>query len=312
MQTKNDDFQAVKARIDIVSEITRRTGLTTKKVGESIDLEECPFCKGHECFRITPKNGLYKCHQCPSGGDIFTFVAEIGNCSKREALVDLAETCGYKLTHTPGNSNGGTPQETEQNPAQTSIKEIAVDHYHQRLLSSEPKIRHQTRTRGHSLDILKEKKIGLTDGKLNENLINRGFTKEERLASGLVKIRDGLEKDYFGAGLFIYPHSTIAGEIGHFTIKDPRKKRNYQIPNEFKEPDCFFYNMQAFKGDEIILVEGENDLLSIADRGEHPNVVAICGQISKDQMEYLVEWAPGKTILCAFDNDKAGKATKKR
>jgi 5S rRNA maturation endonuclease (ribonuclease M5) len=306
MQT-NDDFQAVKARIDIQSEITQRTGLAAKKIGKDIDLEKCPFCSGHNCFRINPAEGLYNCFQCPGGGDIFTFVEKLKGCSKREALEDVAASCGYELTPAPGKASKEDPREKEQDAIQ-AIREVAAEYCHEKLLLNENALRHQTRTRGHSLAILKEKKVGLTDGELHEELARRDFTQEQRLKSGLVKIRDGREQDYFVKGLFIYPHLTISGQVGHFTIKDPRKKLQYQFPNEFKDPGCSFFNMRAFKdNDTIIVVEGENDLLSVAGRGGYQNVVACCGQISKEQIDYLVKSAPGKTIVVCFDNDKAGK-----
>ena len=73
-----DHFQAIKDKTDIVLEIQKRTGLAVKAVGKHLDLSECPFCRGHNCFRIDPDKQLFNCFQCDGkqgkGGSIIDFV----------------------------------------------------------------------------------------------------------------------------------------------------------------------------------------------------------------------------------------------
>jgi 5S rRNA maturation endonuclease (ribonuclease M5) len=161
--------------------------------------------------------------------------------------------------------------------------------------------------RSHSLETLKAFRVGFTDGRLYEFLSSQGFSSEQLKDSGLVKEKDGRLEDFFQANLYIYPHLTIAGRIGHFTIKDPQKRLSYQLPNEYRDPGCLFFNMPAFKGKQIVLVEGENDLLSVCGRGGHGGVVACIGQLSQAQIESLAKWASGKTIYTCFDTDPAGQ-----
>lgn len=310
MQT-NDDFQAVKARIDLVSEITRRTGLTTKKAGNGcIDLEECPFCKGHDCFRITPAKEMYYCHQCTGdqrGGDVFTFVARLENLSKKEALENLAAECGYELKSAPEKADPEDPRQKERQTLQ-AIRDTAAEYYHGNLLRDKSALRYQTQDRKHSLEALKSFQVGYSDGRLHEHLARQGFPQELRLKSGLTNIHEGRERDYFSKGLYIYPHRTTSGQVGHFTQKDPRGKKKYQLSNDFKDPECPFYNMPALKSKgPVILVEGENDLLTVVDRGGFQNVIAGIGRLSKAQLDYLVKWAPGKALYVCSDNDKGGE-----
>ena len=310
MQT-NEDFQAVRARIDIVSEITGRTGLATKKAGNGcVDLEECPFCKGHDCFRITPSKGLYYCHQCTGGekgGDIFTFVARVKNCSKLEALEDLAASCGYEMAPATKGTNKEDPRQKERETLQT-IRNAAAEYYHKSLLKDQNALRYQTRERNHSLDVLKAFQVGYSDGRLHEHLARQEFPRELRLKSGLTNIHEGRERDYFSKGLYIYPHRSLSGQVGHFTQKDPSGKKKYQLSNDFKDPECVFYNMPALKSKgPVIQVEGENDLLTVVDRCGFPNVIAGIGRLSKTQLGHMAKWAPGKTLFVCSDNDKGGE-----
>jgi len=94
-----DDFKAIKDLIDITEEITRRTGKGVKKVGDALDLEQCPFCHGHNCFRIRPKDRSWSCHQCEgkTGGTIIDFVMKERGCDRHAALVELAQSHNYPL-----------------------------------------------------------------------------------------------------------------------------------------------------------------------------------------------------------------------
>ncbi|EFK06834.1 putative DNA primase [delta proteobacterium NaphS2] len=310
MQT-NEDFKAVKYRIDIVSEIRSRTGQPTKSIGsDCIDLKECPFCKGHDCFRITPSKGVYYCHECPGGGkggDIFNFVANLDNCSRLEALEDLAASCGYEMAPATKGTNKEDPRQKERETLQ-DVRNATAEYYHKNMFKDQNALRYQTQDRKHSHDVLKAFQVGYSDGRLHEHLAGHGFPQELRLKSGLTNIHEGRERDYFTKGLYIYPHRGRSGQIEHFTQKDPRGKMKYQLPNDFKDPECHFYNMPALKSNgPLILVEGENDLLTVVDRGEFQNVIAGIGRLSKTQLDYLAKWAPGKTLFVCSDNDKGGE-----
>ena len=298
-----DHFQAIKERVEIVSEIQKRTGLTAKKVGKNLDLSECPFCHGHDCFRIDPDKQLFNCFQCEAGGDVVAFVQKEKACSSSEALQELAASCGYEL---PKDTSESKRAAIVKEDSSAAIREVAAEYYHANLLNTKSAVHYQTRNRKHRLETIKAFRVGCADKRLHEELQRRGFNRDQILSSGLLREKDGYLHNYFAPGLYIYPHLTTSGQVGHFTIKDPRKKLAYQLPNEFKASDCPFFNMPAFKGREILLVEGENDLLSVYGQGGYHQVAACCGQLSKAQVDYLVKWAPGKIIYLCFDNDQPG------
>jgi hypothetical protein len=95
-------------------------------------------------------------------------------------------------------------------------------------------------------------------------LEKRGFTLDEVLNSGLiVPDKKGGHRDYFIPGVYVYPHKDNAGKTCDFTIKDPKKKYNYRLAGQHRIPGAPFMNMGAFKGDTVVLVEGENDFAAV-------------------------------------------------
>jgi DNA primase len=265
-----DDFKALKARIDLAEEIKRRTGLTTKEVGDNtLDLAECPFCHGHDCFRIDLEKQTFKCFQgCnDKAGDVFDFVQRYENCSAEEALRSLAEHYNYELTKQQPASSGRTPEEDKALNGRADILEAAASYYHAALFDTARAIGYQRKVRRHTDEALKAFRVGYADGRLLEHLTGKGFSQEDVLEAGLAKTRNGRVGDFFIAGLYIYPHADSAGRIAGFTCKDPKKKYEYRLAGKYWGPDCLFFNMPAFEGDKIFLVEGENDLLSVCGRG---------------------------------------------
>ena len=292
------DKENIKQRIDIKEYLAKRTGIKSTREG----LYECPFCHGHDCLRIDENKQAYNCFQCEAGGDVIRFVEKFDNCEFVEAVKILADDCGYQLELEKADKKTVTKK---------PILEKAASYYHNNFLSNSFAIKHQTETRKHDLETLKVFQVGYTDGNLHKYLQKEGFTDGEMIRSGLVTTdKNGNLRDYFIRNLFIYPHRNVSGYIGHFTIKDipkPKKKKiSYQLKNDFKLEGCQFYNMKALKEKSFMLVEGENDLLSVYESG-YKNVAAMIGKISQKQIDELFYHSVGKTIYIAVDNDKSGQ-----
>jgi DNA primase len=291
-----NDYQNIKDKIDLLGLITKETGLAMK----GHHLAECPFCHGHECFSIQANEGRYKCFQCEAGGDIFTFLESYHQLDKSEALKKAAEISGVVL------------RRSSQDIKLTTKERIFIesaDYYHSHFNSNGGQD-YFIKARKHGEDILRKMKIGWTDGGLIEHLRGKGFTDLEIKKSGLAKdkSKDGQTflGDYFSKNLAIFPH--IEGKrVLHFTMKDPAKALKYQLTNENRSKDWRFYNQGALeKYNEIIVVEGENDLLSVMDAGVD-HVIGLIGQPSEQQIKSLKTHCVNKHIYLWLDNDEAGE-----
>ncbi len=305
-----NDFATLKDRTDLAEYICERTAkATTNAGGDTLNLESCPFCEGHDCFRITPTEQRFHCFQCnpdEAGGDIYDFIQRLDQCDKGQALQILAEYHGHELAKPQGPTR--TPEEEQAHQAHLSIFDEAAAFYHDALMGESRALNYQRRVRCHTDKTLTALTVGYTDGMLHAYLKGKGFTEDQLIESGLAKLKNGKLQDFFVRDLFIYPHRNMKGHVAGFTIKDKRKQYKYRLPGEYwLQGGSLFYNMPAFAGKEVFLVEGENDLLTVHGRGGMANVAAINGQISKNQLEYLTSWAPGKTLYLCFDNDEAGE-----
>ena len=291
------DFERIKQAVDLQQIITQETGIKMK----GHHLEECPFCGGHGCFSI--KEDLYHCFQCPedtSGGDAITFLGKFHRLDKHEALKRAADFANIKLTPARGHK--------EELNVKARIFIEAAAHYQVHLSNGGKE--YLVKKRAHREDVLKEMRVGWSTGELLKHLQDKGFSNDDIKASGLVRESKGETKrlyDFFPKGLAIFPH-VASGRVMHFTQKDPEKREDhkFQLPKLHRAGEWRFYNQDAIKRfKEFMIVEGENDLLSILDAGVK-NVIALIGQPSAEQLDALEASCGEKTVYVWADNDDAG------
>lgn len=294
------DFARIKEAADLREFIPAETGFSSKAFSGYSHLKECPFCHGHGCFTIYPDH--YHCFQCGKRGDVFQFIQEFRQvATPLEALKFVARKMGVQLEYDGHSPREGSPRQR--------IFEIAAVHY-ERVLNGpvgEEPLTYLLQGRGHSRSIVEKFAVGLTDGTLLTRL-SKDFSPEEMLQSGLILSKDGRLYDAFPPGYFVFPHRMDGRTIGDFTLKPlDRSKSPIRLRTEFREPGCLFFNQIALKSPEIVLVEGQHDLLTVAGKGCFPAVLATCGQLSGEQIDQIAEVvATGKTVYAAFDQDDAG------
>jgi DNA primase len=94
------DTDEIKSRINIVDFIGKR--VTLKKTGRNYKAL-CPFHNEKTpSFIVSPERQTFHCFGCGKGGDIFAFVMEYDHVDFVEALEELAEITGVKLTRRVG------------------------------------------------------------------------------------------------------------------------------------------------------------------------------------------------------------------
>jgi DNA primase len=291
------DYDRIKERLDIQAFIEQTTGFSMK----GKHLSECPFCGGHGCFSIDREKGLYKCFQCPAEGDVFTFLENYHNIDKAEALRKAAAFAGISLAEYPAKK----PRDFKLTTKERIFIESAA-YYHANALKNGGK-EYYLAARGHKEESVAAMQCGWSDGGLIDHLTNKGFTDLEIKASGLareVSLGDSRKLlDFFGNGFAVFPHWE-GGRVLHFTMKDPKKKHTYQLEAVARSKEWRFYNQGALsRFNEIIIVEGENDLLSVLDAGVN-HVIGLIGQPSEEQIKALRSFCAKKHIYLWLDNDE--------
>jgi 5S rRNA maturation endonuclease (ribonuclease M5) len=304
-------FDIIKQQVSLLSELEKDLGITFRQMGDKnwvIDgdtsVESCPFCGHHGCFRVMQilgenSTGFYKCFSCDEHGDVITWRSKQKKIDLAEAAKELAREHGIRIS-------------SESNPIQ-QVFTLAANYYHQCLIETCDKpqaifenltpLEYQTTIRKHKLETLTKHKIGFSDGGLYLYLDSLGIDKAILEQSGLINKKTG--KDYLPASCFIYPHF-VKGRASHFTFKDPTKRIQYQLPKKYSLNGYLFYGQDSFlESSQVVLVEGENDRLSVIESGI-PFCTAIIGQISGEQLDWLRENGRNKHVLTIFDPDDAG------
>ncbi len=328
----SEDVQRVKDALPIRETVLRLTGLAMK----GHHLAECPFCAHHDCFSFPPDGG-FVCHSCGTKGDILSFIGLYERLEFPEALKKAAALAGITLSERPhpNPSPGGRRDKEDPPSVKDKIFLAAADYYHANWQAGK---NYFIEARKHQESTIAAMTCGWSDGKLLAHLRGSGFADEDILASGLVVERTKKGEmsldDYFFAGLAIFPHFS-QGRVVHFTCKDPNKKYEMQLPKSVfvcpehpldvqgRKGKCracekelaerpvrgeswLGWNQDAlYKKGELIIVEGENDLMSLVDAGAH-NVIALCGNPSDERLKGIVSHCSGRHVYLCFDNDDGG------
>lgn len=305
-------FQLVKSSINLIEHLTRELEVSIEECGtDTYEIKGddangyCPFCEHKGCFKIKQSEdelaeAFYKCFSCDEHGSIIDWTMKRHNIDNPvEAARKLADE--YKLE---------LPKDF--NPVQ-EIFTVAANYYHNVFLEAKGQVKlarmtpvaYQVKVRKHSEEIVKQLQIGWGDGGLVDFLESLGFDPTLLEESGLKNKKTG--KDFLPSDCFLYPHY-VNGKVSHFTLKDPLKKVAYQLPNKYSLNGHLFYGQDSIKGKEaVILVEGENDRISIIERSDKYGVISTIGQISGAQLDWLRENLSGKHLITIFDPDEAGE-----
>jgi DNA primase len=309
-------FQDVKRAADLADYIEAHSTSKRVKKGSNIFFEPAPCCSHNDCFHLWNDDASFKCQSCGEVGDVFNFAESVLGMDKGEALREVAKWAGVTLPElkkptAPRAAPAAATAESQpkaENRAQMLL-ESAIKHYQDALTQRADVMEWLTAAkpagRGHIAKTIQTMEIGCADGKLAELLQKAGFSIEEVKASGLYvesKKNPGEWRDFFVPGLVIFPHRLPSGEVAHFTMKDPKKKLDYQLRNENRLEGFMFGNQKAIRGESVILIEGENDLASMFDAGVK-NALASLGQLSDEQIRWMDTQCNGKTVITWFDYD---------
>jgi 5S rRNA maturation endonuclease (ribonuclease M5) len=305
-------FELIKQGVSLLDVIEKDLGITLKQSGQNfvIDDEEanggCPWCGHKDCFKVRfdeddLKGSYAKCFSCDVVADVIGWRALRDKSDMVEAAKKLAVEYGIEI-----------PKSGDYNPLQEVFR-LAAHYYHTCLLEdkvsyvelgTKTPMEYQLENRHHQQKTLEDWKVGWSDGHLMDYLEGLGFDIELLNESGLRNVKTG--RDFLPARCFIYPHF-VKNRVSHMTFKDPTKRLAYQLKKKNSLNGHEFYGQDTVsRAETVILVEGENDLLSVWETRKVPAVIATIGQISGSQLDWLRENFADKNLITIFDNDEAG------
>ncbi len=313
----NSIFEAVLSAVDIVSHIRNATSAEIQKTGETLRGNPAPCCSHRDCFTIYPATNSYKCFSCDSAGDVIHLERLLnGHENNLTAARALAKQYGIEVENgktirpdVAAEKKSENPEPLQQERAR-KVRKIVSAFYHEQLLNVPDALKYQTDERGHSLETLKRFQIGYV-GKTD--LIGffkklDGFGINDLAGIGLIKKYRGKLQPTIPNGFNVYPHLR-RNEILGFSIKkrNAQKHEMFQIKKKYFDPEWLCLGQDALNADNVIIVEGENDYLSIAGKAEYDNIICTNGNFnSTNILKRIQKISRGKTFYLVFDNDEAG------
>ncbi len=281
----------------------------------------CPFHNEKTpSFVVSPTKGLFRCFGCGKGGNAVTFIMEHEGVNYPEALKIVAKRYGIEVKE-----RELSPEESQRNDNRESMFTLNswASDYFATYLKETTEGRsvggsYFKQKRGFSDSTIIKFGLGFCPSKgdtMSRDAIAKGYKKEFLVSTGLSLEResDGSLFDRFRDRV-IFPVHNISGRIVAFggrTLRTDKKVAKYQNSPESeiysKKRELyglFFAKKMIQQLDQVIMVEGYTDVISMHQAGIE-NVVSSSGtSLTVDQIRLLSRFTKNITII--YDGDAAG------
>ncbi len=287
----------------------------------------CPFHNEKTpSFTVYPENGSYYCFGCGKGGDIITFTMQMENLDYIDAVRRLADRAGLKL---PENDRDNK-EEKLRNDIYEANRE-AARFFHSYMMSPEGKAGlDYFLGRGLSLKTIKHFGLGFAPDDwhaLENHLKSKGFTqyvieKADLVARSSKTDASGKQREFTYdrfRNRCIFPIINVHGKVIAFSgrampgnEKQGGKYVNTSDTPVYKKSHNMYGINYAKKNcsDQIILVEGNLDVIALHQAGFENTVAALGTSFTEEQAKLLSRYT--KEVIVTMDADEAGEKSTDR
>ncbi|WP_421895738.1 DNA primase [Marinoscillum sp.] len=306
----------IKNRMDIVDVVGDY--LTLKRSGSSYKALS-PFTNEKTAsFYVVPSKGIFKDFSSGKGGDCITFVMEVDGLSYLEALKYLAKKYGVEIIEEAQSDEAQEAQ--NKRDSLYILLNFAKESFQELLWESEE---------GKSIGLSYFKERGFTDESIKgfelgytlsewDHLLKattaKGYRQELLAEAGLIVVKEeGKVYDRF-RNRVIFPIHNVSGKVVAFGARMLGKDKKQ--PKYINSPETELYNKSRIlyglfqakqdirKEDNVYLVEGYTDVISMHQTGIR-NVVSSSGTaLTEEQIKLLKRYTENVTVI--FDGDAAG------
>lgn len=303
------------ARCDIYDIVSRYVSL--KKSGSNY-FGVCPFhSEKTPSFSVNREKQIYHCFGCGAGGGVINFIMRIENFTFIEAVRFLAEIAGMEMPE----ENFGEASARRRRQRLVELSTEAARFYAAQLQQPQgTKGLEYLRKRGMTVGTIRHFGLGFApDGwdHLIKAMAEKGFTKEELLAAGLVvKNQSGGVYDRF-RNRVMFPIIDIKGNViafGGRVMDDslPKYLNSCDTPIFNKSRNLFAMNFaKRTKRDYFILAEGYMDVIALHQAGFDCAVASLGTSLTEDQARLMASRGKTEAVIC-YDSDEAGKKAAQR
>ena len=306
----SDQFlDEVVARNDIADVVSSYVTLT-RKGGNLFGL--CPFHNEKTpSFSVAPDKQIYHCFGCKKGGGVINFIMEIEGLSFPEAVEFLAKRANIPL---PAEDEARSNADRLRRRVLELNRAAARWYYDQLQLPQGAAVqayldKRQIR-RGIAVRFGMGASLDQWDALLRA-MTDKGFTKQELLASGLVvNGKNGGLYDKFRNRLML-PVIDVRGDVVGFGSRvidksEPKYMNTTETVAYSKRRVLYGLNLaKKTKRPNMILCEGNLDVVTLHQAG-FDNAVACMGTaLTQEQIRLLSRFT--KELVLCYDNDGAGQ-----
>ena len=279
----------------------------------------CPFHNERTpSFHVTPRLGIFKCFGCNESGDVFSFLMKTQGLTFPEAMRVLADRYGIELPEDQGDEP--THQQQEREGIYHALT-FAGLYYHRQLRESDEaeEARNILHERGFDPATQKAFGLGYAPGggeQLLEEAHREGIDDEYLLKADLIKPStrgDGYYDTFRNRLMFpIFHPSGKLIAFGGRVIGDNKRTAKYvnSAQTEVYNKSEVLYGLNFAKNEirreeEVILVEGYTDVISMHQAGLKHVVSSSGTSLTKDQIRVLKRYT--QKMLMIYDADEAGQ-----
>ena len=280
----------------------------------------CPFHNEKTpSFSINAEDGIYYCFGCKESGDVIKFVEKMENIEFYDAVKFLADKAGMQVPDLKPTEEVTKRQKFKERLL--SALDYAYKHYQENLYNKDAVVaQNYIKMRKFTRRELEDFKIGYSKDwtDIVTYLHGKGFTDNELVSAGICGQKNGRVFDVL-ANRLVFPIFNAFNECIGFSARalektDFAKYKNTAETLVFQKGKIVFgINLlkkykQQHGLDNIILVEGQMDVIAMHKGGFKQTVACMGTALTKDHVSELKRYS-NNVVLC-FDNDGAGeKAT---
>jgi len=309
--------EEIRRRVDLVELAGAHVAL--KKAGRHYR-GLCPFHpEKTPSFHIDRERGLWHCFGCLKGGDLFDFVMEISNLSFSDAVEVLARRAGVQIERTPEAARRSSERDRLLRALQAAAEFFRAQLAHSTIGSS---ARAYLARRGVDQQIADRFVLGYSPRGWEDLLTAlkaKGYPTTVLEAAGLVVERprgDGhydLFRDRLMFPLYDLQDRPIAFSGRILGEGQPKYLNSKETPVFAKGRTLYALNWarEAIRArDEIVIVEGNMDVLSAHQFGITNAVASLGTALTREQVLLMKRFASRAVLI--YDSDAAGQAASER
>ncbi|RBA29633.1 DNA primase [Dietzia maris] len=276
-------------------------------------------------FHVRPQHGYFHCFSTGEGGDVFAFLMKMEHISFVEAVEQLADRLGYRISYEGGGQVIQRDRGTRSRLAQANA--AAQKFYAERLAQDPEAETARTFLTDRGFDMAQAQHFGCGYAPagwdtMSKHLMRQGFEPKELEAAGLSKTSSrGTLIDRFHRRL-LWPIRNLGGEVIGFGAR--KLFEDDTLGKYMNTPETMLYKKsQVLFGLDLskreiasqrraVVVEGYTDVMAMHAAGV-TTAVAACGTaFGEDHLSTLRRlmlddnYFRGE-IIYTFDGDEAGK-----